>query len=125
MGPFRLLSASLVAAAFASAGCGHAVPPRDPDTLVFAVRADVTGFFPNPPVSNEGYTLDINWNIIEGLVRFNSRLELEPALAERWENPDDRTYVFSLGRASASPTDGPCGRRTWWLRSPPPKSAAW
>jgi peptide/nickel transport system substrate-binding protein len=70
--------------------------PPSGDTLTLAVRADVTGFYPNPPMADEAYTYDVNWAIFEGLVRFSRRIEPEPALAERWENPDDRTYVFTL-----------------------------
>jgi peptide/nickel transport system substrate-binding protein len=34
--------------------------------------------------------------IYESLVQFGPRLEVEPALAEAWEQPDARTYVFRL-----------------------------
>lgn len=84
-------------------GCQRATADRG--TLTIAVRADVTGFFPNPPFANEGYSFDVNWNVFEGLVRFDSRMRIEPALAERWENPDDRTYVFEL-RPGLSFSDG-------------------
>jgi len=67
-----------------------------PSTLRLAVRADVTGFLPNPPAANEGFTIDVNWSILEGLVRFDHTMHLQPALAQHWENPDDRTYVFDL-----------------------------
>lgn len=41
-------------------GCRRAPVASCSDTLTLAVRADVTGFFPNPPIVDEGYTLDIN-----------------------------------------------------------------
>ena len=64
-----------------------------------AGSADITGLYPNPPiVKNEAYTLHTNANVLEGLVRFDAQLRLAPALAERWENPDERTYVFHLRR---------------------------
>jgi peptide/nickel transport system substrate-binding protein len=71
-------------------------PQPEPEPLRLAVRADVTGFFPNPPTFNESYTIAINSHVFEGLVSFDPRLRIQPALAERWENPDDRTYVFDL-----------------------------
>jgi len=77
------------------AECGRA-PAPSPRTLTIAVRADVTGFYPNPPIADEAYTYDVNWHVLEGLVRFSPSLLPEPALAERWENPDERTYVFYL-----------------------------
>lgn len=86
-----------LAAAFALGGCRASGPaPERERTLTLAVRADVTGLYPNPPTVNEAYTLHVNGNVLEGLVRFDSQLRLQPALAERWENPDDRTYVFHL-----------------------------
>lgn len=78
-------------------GCrGSAAPGLK--RLTLAVRADVTGFFPNPPIANEGFTQDINWNIFEGLSGFDGQYHLVPALAERWQTPDPLTYVFELRR---------------------------
>lgn len=77
------------------AGCrGQA--PAAPRQLTLGVRADVTGFFPNPPMANEGYTQDINWNVFEGLSGFDGRYHLVPAVAQGWQTPDPRTYVFDL-----------------------------
>ncbi len=70
--------------------------PAAAASLSIVVRGDVTGFFPNPPIVNEGYTMDVNWNLYDGLVRFDNRFRIEPAVALRWENPDERTYVFEL-----------------------------
>lgn len=43
-----------------------------------------------------------SWNhyelIYESLVRFNTKLEIEPSLAESWRQPDLQTYVFHLRR---------------------------
>jgi peptide/nickel transport system substrate-binding protein len=76
--------------------CGRGGNKEDAATLTLAVRSDVTGVFPNPPLINESYTLDVNSNVFEGLVRLDKNLTAEPAVAERWENPDERTFVFSL-----------------------------
>ena len=86
----------LALAVTAQARCSppEAVPPAS--TLTVAVRGDVTGFFPNPPMVNEAFTIEVNRSLFEGLVRFDERLRLAPGLAVRWENPDDRTYVFEL-----------------------------
>lgn len=61
-----------------------------------ALRADVTGFLPGPPIVNEAFTLQTNRSLYESLVRFDRELRLRPGLAERWSNPDDRTYRFVL-----------------------------
>jgi peptide/nickel transport system substrate-binding protein len=91
--PSRHAAAWLLAAS--ALGCAGDAG-RAPDVLTLAVRADVTGFFPNPPINNENYTMQVNWNLLEGLVRFDSKLDLQPAIAEYWETPDDRTYVLHL-----------------------------
>lgn len=95
MRPGVTRASAAVVAALLTAAC-QASPKAERSTITLAVRADVTGFFPNPPIANEGYTLDVNWNIFEGLVRFDPQFRLEPSLAARWENPDERTYLFDL-----------------------------
>ena len=72
------------------------MPPPPAGTLRIALRADVTGFFPGPPLVNEAFTLQANRSVYESLVRFDRDLRLRPGLAERWSNPDDRTYRFEL-----------------------------
>lgn len=82
--------------AVAVGACRAPDPVGAGPTLTLAVRGDVTGFFPNPPIMNEGYTMDVNWNLYEGLVRLDARLRIEPGVAVRWQNPDERTYLFDL-----------------------------
>ncbi len=91
----RLALLALLAVA-GSVSCRHAEPPPTPATLRIALRADVTGFFPGPPLVNEAFTLQVNRSLYESLVRFDRDLRLRPGLAERWSNPDDRTYRFVL-----------------------------
>jgi len=43
--------------------------------------------------------------VLEGLVAFDRELKPIPALAERWQNPDARTWVFDL-RPNARFSDG-------------------
>ena len=86
--------------------CRPAPSPEPPaGTLRVALRADVTGFFPGPPLVNEAFTLQANRSVYETLVRFDGTLKLHPGLAERWSNPDDRTYRFEL-RAGVRFSDG-------------------
>ena len=59
--------------------CDSQGTPPPTGSVTIAVRADVTGFFPNPPIVNEGYTFDVNWHIFEGLVRLDRNLEIRPA----------------------------------------------
>ena len=77
-------------------GCSPTIEEPSVESLTLAVRADVTGFLPNPPAVNEGYTLTINGNIFEGLVELDRLKRVVPALARSWENPDRNTYVIDL-----------------------------
>jgi peptide/nickel transport system substrate-binding protein len=88
-------------------GCRSPAPTqaRPPRTLTVALRADVTGFYPNPPTVNESFTFEINRWVYDSLVAFDPALRLVPLLATRWENPDDRTYLFEL-RAGVRFSDG-------------------
>ncbi len=45
---------------------------------------------------NESFSLGILANVYEGLVRRNKDMQLEPALAERWENPEPTRWRFYL-----------------------------
>ena len=64
--------------------------------LTVATRADVTGIFPNPPYQAEVFSIDVNANVFDSLVRFDRELRVLPALAESWQNPDDLSWVFQL-----------------------------
>lgn len=64
--------------------------------MTIAVRADVTGFFPSPSAKDESFTNRANAEILEGLVRFDADGRLAPGLADRWETPDEQTYVFRI-----------------------------
>ncbi len=100
--PRRFRAAALATLLPATVACTSTPPEgagaagRRPDTLRVALRADVTGFFPSPSMANEGFSFGVNFNLFEGLVSFDHQLRIHPALAERWETPDDRSFVFTL-----------------------------
>ena len=50
----------------------------------------------DPYFHSETPTNSMNSNIYDGLVAFDSELNVVPALAERWENPDNLTWIFHL-----------------------------
>lgn len=60
------------------------------------MRADVTGFFPNPPIVSEAYTIETNRSLFDALVELDRGLRVRPGLAEGWESPDERTVIFRL-----------------------------
>ena len=98
-GPALLALPFLFAAVVPAAGCGKSPAPDRPaerKTLTVAVRADVTGIFPNPPASNEAFTIDLFSNVLEGLFRLDSALAVRPALVSSWSNADGRTWTLRL-----------------------------
>ena len=50
----------------------------------------------DPYFHSETPTNSMNKNIFDCLVDFDSELVVQPALAEKWENPDNLTWVFHL-----------------------------
>lgn len=52
----------------------------------------------DPYTRSETFLLTFTQNIYDPLVRRNRELKIEPALAERWEQPDSRTWRFHLRR---------------------------
>jgi ABC-type transport system substrate-binding protein len=88
--------AVLLLALALACGCGRRPSAPPPSVLRAAVRADVTGFFPNPPASNESYSFEMNRWVVGALVGLDRGLNVVPALAEHWLTPDDRTFVLEL-----------------------------
>jgi peptide/nickel transport system substrate-binding protein len=76
--------------------CDHGAMSSPDEVLTIAVRADVTGIFPNSPIQAEAFTLHLNANIFEGLVKFGKNMNPEGAIADSWENLDDYTWSFHL-----------------------------
>jgi peptide/nickel transport system substrate-binding protein len=50
----------------------------------------------DPHLQNHSVTWSVLGNIYDGLVRFSPTMQLEPALALSWEQPDDSHWVVSL-----------------------------
>jgi peptide/nickel transport system substrate-binding protein len=63
-------------------------------TFRFANDGDANSM--DPYVRAETFLLTFTQNFYDPLVRRGRRLELEPALAESWEQPDNLTYRFHL-----------------------------
>lgn len=52
----------------------------------------------DPHLQDEVNTFSVLGNIYEGLTEFDADMQVQPALAVRWENPDDLTWRFHLRR---------------------------
>lgn len=79
--------------ALATVACG---PWKSPKTIVVAQQTQPSTF--DPHLANEAVVWSTLSNVLEGLVRFSPRLELEPALAESWERTSPTQLRFVLRR---------------------------
>ena len=77
----------------ASIALGLALPAQAA-TLKWGAARDIYSL--DPYSYGDSYTLSFLNHVYEGLVRFNDQLQLEPALAESWENISETTWRFHL-----------------------------
>lgn len=95
----------LLSACAAPAPTGGAAPaesdttassePQAGGTLTVALNGEIDTIDPHVSVTIVGF--QVYPMIFEGLVKLNDTLDdVEPLLAESWEQPDDVTYVFKL-----------------------------
>ncbi|MGI8783172.1 MAG: ABC transporter substrate-binding protein [Acidobacteriota bacterium] len=76
----------------ATAGCQRR--QRRPDQILFAVESNPTTLDPRIGVSE--VTQHIYEMMFNSLVRRDENFQYAPDLAERWETPDPRTFIFHL-----------------------------
>jgi peptide/nickel transport system substrate-binding protein len=86
--------AALPALALGAALAAPMAGPADARTLRYASVGDVRTM--DPHGLYETFTQATLNAVYEGLVRMNERLELEPALALSWENPEPELWRFRL-----------------------------
>jgi peptide/nickel transport system substrate-binding protein len=84
----RLRRGLLLALSLLAIGTAHAVPFK------WASQDDATTL--DPHAFNHGMTLTLLNHVYEGLVRRDKDMRIEPALAQRWEQPTPTTWVFHL-----------------------------
>lgn len=76
--------------------CGFSGSGRAESSLTIAVESDPTNIDPRFGTDVNSYRV---WQLTSnGLVQKDPQSNLIPDLAERWENPDDKTYIFYLKR---------------------------
>jgi peptide/nickel transport system substrate-binding protein len=66
----------------------------DPNTLVMLIESSPTNL--DPRVGIDGQSENIDNLIFDDLLTKGDDLNVAPGLAERWEIPDPRTYIFHL-----------------------------
>lgn len=78
----------------ASAGCSSLRPATDPSTVTFLIESSPTNL--DPRIGADAYSAHLDGLIFSSLVAHDAQMNIVPDLAERWETPDPRTYVFHL-----------------------------
>src|SRR6185295_11466367 len=68
--------------------------PASAGTFRFAFQGDLKAL--DPYSLNESFTLGMLGNVYEGLTKRNSKLEIVPGLAERWEVLEPTRWRFHL-----------------------------
>jgi len=72
-----------------------------PDRAAAQSLVDGVGSEPrtaDPYFHAEEPTNALNWNLYDGLTRFDDDYKLQPALAQKWEAVNDTTWVFHLAK---------------------------
>jgi len=83
----------LFAALLASLSCAS---KPSPNTFVMIIESSPTNL--DPRIGLDGYSERIDQLIFDALLTRGPDLNVRPGLAERWDIPDPRTYVFHLHR---------------------------
>jgi len=70
--------------------------PPEPNTLVMIIESSPTNL--DPRVGLDAQSERIDELLFDALLIRDEHLNVQPGLAERWDNPDPLTYVFHLRR---------------------------
>lgn len=87
MRSYRLAAAAVALAAVVAT-------PSQAGTLRWAPQRDIVSM--DPYSFGDTFTLSVLNHVYEGLVRYNEKLEIEPALAEKWEVVSPTVWRFHL-----------------------------
>ena len=87
------MCAVLILAAFIGLLTACSAKP-DPNTLVMIIESSPTNL--DPRVGLDAYSERIDTLLFDDLLTRDAHLNVQPKLAERWDIPDPRTYIFHL-----------------------------
>ncbi|MFZ3215393.1 MAG: ABC transporter substrate-binding protein [Candidatus Acidiferrales bacterium] len=90
------LTVALACAALVPAGCGPAQTSADAGTVNFLIEAAPTNL--DPRIGADAYSEHIDGLIFSSLLAHDARMNVIPDLAQSWDMPDPRTYIFHLRR---------------------------
>jgi len=82
------------AASQAPSSAPRAGTPKKGGTIKAGLDSDIITL--DPLVSGAYTDREVFYNIYDSLVAIDTNLQIIPALAERWETPDPKTYIFHL-----------------------------
>ncbi|MGC2332574.1 MAG: ABC transporter substrate-binding protein [Candidatus Acidiferrales bacterium] len=88
------LAAVLVGIALFAAGCKGTSQASESGTVNFLIESMPTNL--DPRIGTDAQSQHLDGLIFDGLVTLDPQMNIVPDLAERWETPDPRTYVFHL-----------------------------
>jgi peptide/nickel transport system substrate-binding protein len=93
--PNSLPTWTLVLLALALTSCATSCARKPgPDTLVMIIESSPTNL--DPRVGLDAFSERIDGLLFDNLLSRDEHLSVQPGLAERWEIPDPKTYVFHL-----------------------------
>src|SRR6476469_10083911 len=81
-------------ATFLLFACLSCSSKADPETLVMIIESSPTNL--DPRVGLDAQSERIDNLLFDNLLSRDEHLNVKPNLAERWETPDPRTYLFHL-----------------------------
>jgi len=98
LGAGAVASAGLARATWlgAAPGAAAATAAKRGGRVTWGMTSDPTSVIPFGAVA--GSNFEITSLVYESLLRWDRRLNIQPALAESWQIPDNKTYVFKLRR---------------------------
>ena len=93
---FHYARALLITAAclVALCGCRSASSPATPGTVTFLIESAPVNL--DPRMGTDAQSQELDGLLFNSLVRHDAQMNMVPDLAERWETPDARTYIFHL-----------------------------
>jgi peptide/nickel transport system substrate-binding protein len=77
-------------------GCSRAKNPADANTVNFLIEQAPTNL--DPRIGTDSISEHIDGLIFDSLVAHDTRLNIVPDLARKWETPDPLTYIFHLNK---------------------------
>jgi len=75
------------------AGCGHA-PSEPPGTITFSIETMPANL--DPRIGTDARSAQLTSLLFSGLLERDATMNVRGDLADRWETPDPKTYIFHL-----------------------------